>query len=130
MNTRIQVIEHDGKPEWAIVPYEIYLKLVEEAEMLADLRDYDTEKASIEKEEQELVPAELTFAILDGQNPVKVWREYRRLSQQQLADAAGISRPYLAQIETNKRTGSTASLLAIAKALEVSIDDIVIQAED
>ncbi len=129
MNTQTQFIEHDGKPEWAIVPYEVYLKLVEEAEMLADIRDYDIEKASIEKGEQELVPAELTFAILDGQNPVKVWRKYRRLSQQQLADAAGIRRPYLAQIENNKRTGSTASLLAIAKALDVTIDDIVIQAD-
>ena len=28
----IQVIERDGKPEWAILPYETYLQLVEETQ--------------------------------------------------------------------------------------------------
>lgn len=34
MKENVQVIEKDGKPEWAIIPYETYIKLVEEAEML------------------------------------------------------------------------------------------------
>ena len=130
MNAPMQVIERDGKPEWAVLPYELYLKLVAEAEMLADIRAYDTEKAAIVRGEQELRPSEVTFAILDGNNPIKVWREYRRLSQQQLAGAIGISRPYLSQIEKNKRTGTTEVLLAIAKALKVTLDDIVIQAAE
>jgi DNA-binding XRE family transcriptional regulator len=121
----IQVIERDGKPEWAIVPYETYLQLVEEAEMLQDIRDYDTAKAAVERGEEELIPAEVTYAILDGENPVKVWREYRGFTQQQLAEASGISTPYLSQIETNKRTGTTDVLLAIAKVLKVTLDDIV-----
>ena len=121
----IQVIERDGKPEWAIVPYETYLRLVEEAEMLQDIRDYDTAKAAVERGEEELIPAEVTYAILDGENPVKVWREYRGFTQQQLAEASGISTPYLSQIETNKRTGTTDVLLAIAKVLKVTLDDIV-----
>lgn len=54
---------------------------------------------------EELIPAEVTYAILDGANPVRVWREQRGLTQQQLADAAGISTPYLSQIESGKRTG-------------------------
>ncbi len=127
MSDPIQMIERDDKPEWAVLPYETYLKMVEEAEMLADIRDYDAEKAAIESGEQELIPAEVTFALLDGNNPVKVWREYRRLSQQQLASAIGISRLYLSQIEKNKRTGATEVLLAIARALKVTLDNIVIQ---
>jgi len=121
----IQVIERDGKPEWAIVPYETYLRLVEEAEMLQDIRDYDAAKVAVERGEEELIPAEVTYAILDGENPVKVWREYRGFTQQQLAEASGISTPYLSQIETNKRTGTTDVLLAIAKVLKVTLDDIV-----
>lgn len=125
MNENIQLIERDGKPEWAVLPYEKYLELLEQAEMLEDIRDYDAAKAALENGEDELIPAEIVYAILDGANPIKVWREYRRLTQQQLADKAGISKPYLSQIETGKRTGTTEILSAIAKALDVSLDDVV-----
>jgi len=130
MSTPIQVIERDGKPEWAVLPHEIYLKLTEEAEMLRDIRDYDTVKMAIERGEQEVIPSEVTYAILDGENPIKVWREYRSLTQQQLAKAIGISTPYLSQIEKNRRTGTKEVLLAIAKALKVTLDDIVVQTEE
>ncbi|MEJ2304678.1 MAG: helix-turn-helix transcriptional regulator [Anaerolineales bacterium] len=125
MNPNVQLIEKDGKPEWAIIPYEIYIRLVEEAEMLEDIRDYDTMKAAIERGEEEVVPSEVVYAILDGESPIKVWREYRGFSQQELARATGISAPYLSQIEAGKRTGSTEVLMAIAKALNVSLDDLV-----
>jgi DNA-binding XRE family transcriptional regulator len=92
--------------------------------MLQDVRDYDEAKLAVEQGE-ELIPAEVTYAILDGANPVRVWREHRRLTQQQLADAAGISTPYLSQIESGKRTGSPEVLTAIATALHLTLDDIV-----
>ncbi len=124
MNENIQLIERDGKPEWAVVPYEEYLKLLEQAEMLEDIRDYDAAKAAVENGEDELIPAEVVYAILDGENPIKVWREYRGLTQQQLADKVKISKPYLSQIETGKRTGTTEILSTIAKALDVSLDEV------
>ena len=125
MNENIQLIERDGKPEWAVLPYEEYLELLEQAEMLEDIRDYDAAKAALESGEDELIPAEVVYAILDGANPIKVWREYRRLTQQQLADKVKISKPYISQIETGKRTGTTEILSAIAKALDVSLDEVV-----
>ena len=125
MKENIQLIERDGKPEWAILPYEEYLQLLEQAEMLEDIRYYDTAKAALENGEDELIPSEVVFAILDGENPIKVWREHRKLTQQQLADAAGISKPYLSQIETGKRTGTTEILSGLAKALKVSLDEVV-----
>jgi transcriptional regulator with XRE-family HTH domain len=67
----------------------------------------------------------VTFTILDGENPIKVWREYRSLTQQQLVETAGISTPYLSRLDTIKRTGATDVLIAIAKALNVTLDDIV-----
>ena len=129
MNENIQLIERDGKPEWAVLPYDEYLKLLEQAEMLEDIRDYDAAKAALENGEDELIPAEVVFAILDGANPIKVWREYRGLTQQQLADKVKISKPYISQIETGKRTGTTEILSAIAKALDVSLDEVVERTE-
>lgn len=120
----IQVIERNGNPEWAIIPYKDYLRLVEEAEMLNDVLDYDMAIEAV-KEGEELVPSEVAYAILDGESPIRVWREYRGYTQQQLSEAAGISKPYLSQIETGKRTGTTEVLSGIAKALDLTIDDIV-----
>ena len=125
MNENVQIIAKDGEPEWAILPFEIYQQLVEDAEMLQDILDYDSIRGAIERDEEELIPSEVTYAILDGENPVKVWREYRQLTQGQLAQAAGISTPYLSQIEKGKRSGTMEVWSAIARALEVSLDDLV-----
>jgi DNA-binding XRE family transcriptional regulator len=120
----VQVIEKDGKPEWAVIPYTAYQRLVRDAEMLRDVRAYDDAKKSIEQGE-ELIPSAVTYAILDSKNPIQVWREHRGLTQQQLADAAGISTPYLSQLESGKRKGSTEVLSAIAQALNLSLEDVV-----
>ena len=120
----VQIIERDGNPEWAVIPYKEYIRLVAEAEMLQDVRDYDATLEEIEKGE-ETIPSEVVYAILDGANPIRIWRKYRGLTQQQLSEAAGISKPYLSQIESGKRTGTTEVLTAIASALNLTLDDIV-----
>ena len=112
-----------------MLPYDLYVQLTDDAEMLQDIRDYDFVKTAIEQGKEELIPSEVAFALLDGENPVKVWREYRGLTQQHLAETAGISTPYLSQIETGKRTGTTEVLLAVAKAMNLTLDDILFQAE-
>ncbi|GAB4407206.1 MAG: helix-turn-helix transcriptional regulator [Anaerolineales bacterium] len=121
----VQVIKQGNQPEWAVVPYETYLQLVEKAEMLQDIQDYDGAKAALARGEDELIPSEVVYAILDGENAIKVWREYRGLSQQEAADKAGISVPYLSQLETNKRKGSMEVLMTLASVLGVSLENIV-----
>ena len=103
----------------------VYLRLLEEAELLRELHDYDTAKAVIQRGDEEIIPSEVVYALLDGANPVKVWREYRQMTQKQLAQAAEISAPYLSQIETGKRSGTTEALGALARALDVDLDDLV-----
>ena len=120
----VQVIEKSGEPEWAVIPYDDFQRLLEDAEMLQDIGAYDEAKRALAGGE-ELVPSEVTYAILDGGNPIRVWREYRKLTQQQLAGAAGISVPYLTQIESGKRRGGAEVLAAIAKELRLSLDDIL-----
>lgn len=122
----VQTIERDGKAEWAVIPYDAYLQLVEYSEMLQDIRDYDMTKAAIARGEEEIIPSAVAYALLDGESPIKVWREYRGLTQQQLAEAAKISAPYLSQIETGKRVGTTEVMAAVAKALRLTLDDIVV----
>jgi DNA-binding XRE family transcriptional regulator len=124
MNT--QIIERDGKPEWAVLPYETYLELVEQAEMLQDVQDYDAVKAALAQREEELIPSQVVYALLNRENPIKVWRVYRGLAQAELAERAGVSIPYLSQLETGKRKGSLEVLNKISRALDLSLDDLVI----
>ena len=120
----VQLILREGQPEYAVLPYDVYLRLVEDAEMLADVRDYDEAMKRI-AEGEELVPAEVVYALLDGSNPIRVWREYRGLSQAELAAKAGISASYLSQLEAGKREGRVEILSAIASVMDVSLDDLV-----
>jgi DNA-binding XRE family transcriptional regulator len=100
------------------------LGLPADAEMLELVRAYDVAKQMLAACE-ELVPSAVTYAILDGVSPVRAWREARGLTQGQLAEPADISVPYLSQIEAGKRKGSADVLAALARALRVSLDDIV-----
>ncbi|MCX6050814.1 MAG: helix-turn-helix domain-containing protein [Chloroflexi bacterium] len=120
----VQVIEKDGQIEWAVIPYHEYQKLLDAMEMLEDIRAYDEAKANIQAGE-ELIPSKVVYALLDGENPIRVWREYRALTQQQLAEQAGISKPYLSQLESGKRHGTTNVLNRIAQVLNVSLEDLV-----
>ena len=120
----VQLILKEGQPEYAVLPYELYAQLVEDVEMLQAIRDYDDAKQALANGE-EMIPAKVPYAIMDGENPIKVWREYRGFTQQDLAQAAGISASYLSQIETGKRDGTTAVLQAIARALDLTLDDVV-----
>ena len=120
----VQIIAKDGRPEWAVLPYEEYETLVEAAEMLADIRAYDEVKERIANGE-EVVPAAVTFAILDGANPIATWRKHRALTQQELALQVGISKAYLSQLEAGKRSGTTEVLGRLAQALGVDLDDLI-----
>ena len=42
-----------------------------------------------------------------------------------LAEKAGITQPYLSQIETGKREGTLQTMKGIAEALKIGLDDLV-----
>lgn len=59
---------------------------------------------------------------LGKDNPIKIIRKYRGMTQGDLAVAAGISRPYLTEIETGRKDGSIRAIKSIASALKVSLE--------
>jgi DNA-binding XRE family transcriptional regulator len=92
---------------------------------LDDLEDIFFLEAYQTDPNEEFLPAEMVDALLDGANPIRVWREHRRLSQQQLAEVAGISKPYLSQLEAGKREASQRVIRRLAEALRVDLDDLL-----
>ena len=121
----VQIIANNGVPEYAVVPIADYRALIEKAELLDDVAAFDKAEAALAAGEDELVPSDIAASLLANVNAVKVWREHRGMSQVVLAEAAGLSQAYIAQIETGKREGRIDAYKAIASALGVDIDDLV-----
>ena len=119
--SKVQSIEKDGKRLFAVIPWKQYERLCDAAEMAEDVRLYDEALARNE----ERFPLELVDRLLADENPVRIFREYRGMTQRELATSVGVNAAYLSQIESGKRGGSTRVLRAIANALNVDLDDIV-----
>ncbi len=116
----IETVERQGE-EYVLVPREQYNQLLEDAEMLRDIREFREAKAT----DEETYPSEvINRLILNKESPIRVYRDYRGLTQQQLADKCGIQRAYLAEIETGRKSGSIKTLKTIATALEVDLTSI------
>ncbi len=121
----VQIIKKKGKPEWVVIPYDEYNRLIEEIEQLRDIQAYDEVKSYLKLGEEELIPHEVAKSLILGENPIKVWREYRGLTRKELAKRAGITATYLARLERGERKGTLKVLSALAKALDVSIEDLL-----
>lgn len=109
----------------AVLPEAEYRALIDAAEEAADVAAVRRFNEHLATGEEELLPAEMANRILDGENPVRVWREYRGLNARALAAKAGITPAYLSQIETGKREGAVETMKRLAGALDVSLDDLV-----
>lgn len=114
-----------GGEEMVLLPSADYEALLDIVEMAEDVAAYDEAKRRIAAGEDESMPAEFVYRMLDGENAVRVWRDFRALSAKDLAASAGISAAYLSEIESGKKEGSLAALRKIAKALKVDLEDIL-----
>ena len=110
--------------ETVTIPREEYDRLQAAAEDLADLQSYDRAKAALSAGEEELVPADYVNRLLNGENPLRVYRDLRGLTQATLAAKAGVNRVTVAEIETGRKQGSVTTLRALANALDVTLDDL------
>jgi DNA-binding XRE family transcriptional regulator len=105
------------------------------ARLLSELEDVEDRAAVVERRRREARGKQATCRnyltarearrLLDGESPVKVWREKRGRSQRELAAAARVSAGYLAEIETGRKPGSVAALARLAKALQVQVEDLI-----
>jgi len=121
-----QIIQKDGKAEFAVVPIEEYNRLLLMAEDFDDLVAYDKATAGLGSGEDETIPAEIVARLVAGdEHPLKVWREFRGMTQAGLAEQAGVSQGQVALIEGGKRRGTVDVLKDLAKVLSIDLDDLV-----
>jgi ribosome-binding protein aMBF1 (putative translation factor) len=119
----VQIVEIAGH-KMAMLPVAEYERLLDIAEDKTDaLAAAEAERRRLEGEEY--LPAEMVDRILDGENALKVWRRYRGMTLEALAEAAGTQDSLLSRIENGKLQGRPAMWRRLAEALNVSADDIL-----
>lgn len=90
--------------------------------VLVPLHDYTVLKNGVANS---VLPDDVLQKITLGKDSsIKIIRKYRGMTQDELATEAGISRPYLTEIETGRKEGSLRSLKAIANALNVPLEKL------
>lgn len=123
MNERnVQIIEKDGRPEYAVLPIDDYHRMIATLEDARDRAAID--RVLREDEAGETVPGEVVHAILDGAQPLRAWRQHRRLTLDGLARQVGVSKGYLSQIENGRKSGTLDLVRRLAAVLDVTLDDL------
>jgi DNA-binding XRE family transcriptional regulator len=104
-----QIIMSDGKPAFAVIPWDEYQELSHQYAI----------------DDETWIPHEVIKAtLLEDVSLIRAWREYLNLTQQELAERAGISQPALARIEKTDAKPRVSTLIKLAAALDISIDQL------
>jgi DNA-binding XRE family transcriptional regulator len=102
-----QIIKYNGAPAFVVVPYEEYqaLKKKKNPNYWGD----DT-------------PHEVVGSVMiDGLSPMKAWRLFLKLTQQQVADVANMQQSAYARIENSAKMPKNSTLEKIARGLGVDL---------
>jgi len=100
--------------------------LVSRFDALRELvEDREATTAFARTREQESVPDDVVGRLLDGENPLRVWRQHRGLSLRSLAERAGTSPSALSDMENGKSEGRLSILQRIAGVLDLDLDDLI-----
>ena len=87
--------------------------------VLVPLHDY---REMVGGPSNETLPSDILDELAEGKDSaIRILRKHRGLTQKDLAEQAGISRPYLTEIETGKKDGSVRAMRSIAEVLDVDV---------
>ena len=104
--TNPQIIMSGDKPAFAVIPWDEYQELA---------RQYIID-------DNTWIPHEIVKATLLGDiSLIRAWREYFNLTQQELAQRAGISQPALARLEKADAKPRAATLKKLATEMDISV---------
>ena len=110
-HTDPQVITQNGKPAFAVIPWDEYQTLVHN-QVTPD-------------EPDTWFPNEVVKANVRGDSLIKAWREYFKLTQAELAKKAGMKQSALARLECSNASPRKSTLTKIADAMGISVDQLI-----
>jgi DNA-binding XRE family transcriptional regulator len=108
-----------GGEKLAILPASEYEDLRDSLAHATAMADYRTGR-------EEALTLEEVDALLAAPTPLAFWRAKRGMTQTALAKAADTTQPHIADLESGKHGGSLEIMARIAKALNIKVDDLVV----
>ena len=103
-NINYQVIEQDGKPVFAVVPYDDFMEMLGPGPT---------------------IPHEVVgMVVKQGYSLVRAWREHLGLTQKDLADRMGVRQSAVAQFEEPDRKIRQATIEKLAIAMNLDPDQL------
>lgn len=109
---------------FALVPVRKYESVLAEMELQNDTRLMEAALARLKSGKDEVIPISLTVRRLNGENTVKIWREFREMTQEELSAVSGVSRGMIASIESGHKQPGIGSLRKLARALNCDIGNL------
>ena len=104
--TNIQVIEQDGVPAFAVIPYADFLKLFPE-------------------DQDDTIPHEVVGIVAqEGCNLVRAWRLHLGLTQKEVAERAGMTQSALSQMEKADNEMRSNTLEKLAAAMGIAVEQL------
>jgi ribosome-binding protein aMBF1 (putative translation factor) len=125
MTVRFKMTE---KGEVAILPRKDYEALVAKAKEADEDLGSSRLVARARKEIAAgipLIPKEVVDRIAEGENALRVLREWRGRTQLYIAHKTNLGQGYISDLESGRRKGTIAALKKIADALKVPLDLVV-----
>ncbi len=108
--TNIQTIMQDGKPAFVVIPFDEYVRLFPETSGIPEGKP---------------IPREVVgLTIKKGYPLVRAWREYKGLTQTEVAERMGITQAALSQMEAGEKRLRKATLEKLAIAMGISVEQL------
>jgi hypothetical protein len=128
MNVRFKKTD---KGEVAILPRKEYEALAAKAAKAAEADEDIASARLVARARKEiaagapLISKKIVDRIANGENPLRVLREWRDMTQLELSFKADIGQGYISDLESGRRKGTTAALKRIAGTINVPLDLLV-----
>lgn len=125
--TKVQFIKTTDGEELAVLPKAEYERLLalSESEDAGTARLVRKARAAVESGQEVLLPKSVVDRLAAGENPIRVMREWRDITQSEISFRADLSQSYLSDLENGRRRGTADVLAKIARVLKVPLDLLV-----
>jgi len=111
-HTEHQIITKNGVPLFVVVPYDEYIAGIQRAK---------------KAEEKVYFPQEIVEkSAIEGKSMVRAWREYKHMTQKEVAAKMGITQAAYCQLEKSQDRLRAATLKKIARALEITESQLML----
>ena len=83
--------------------------------------------AAMDADDGSRVPHEVALAIIRGESPIRALRNHLGLTLRELSGRTGVAVSYLSEIENGRKAGSASVLSRIARALDTTVDTLLVE---